>query len=98
MTGDQLRVDLLEDVQVRDMGAMRAATVKQVSLLQSSNRPVMVQAIQRAPDGVMEAKHVIHAAKLTLTPAAGGKLVGDGPGSYRGWMRPQPDGLLSGPA
>jgi hypothetical protein len=98
MTGDQLRVDLLEDVQVRDMRAMRAATVKQISLLQSSNRKVMVQAIHRAPDGVMEAKHVIHAKKLTLTPAAGGELVGDGPGWYRGWMRPQPGGLLSGPA
>ncbi len=97
MTGDQLRVDLLEDVQVRDMRAMRAATVKQISLLQSSNRKVMVQAIHRAPDGVMEAKHVIHATKLTLTPAAGGELVGDGPGWYRGWMRPQPGGLLSGP-
>jgi hypothetical protein len=97
MTGDELRVDLLEDVQVRDMRAMRAATVKQISLLQSNNRPVMVRAIHRARDGVMEAKHVIHAAKLTLTPAAGGKLVGDGPGSYRGWMRPQRGGLMSVP-
>lgn len=96
MTGDQLRVDLLEDVRVRDMQTMRAATLKQVSLLQSSNRPVMVQAIQRTPDGVMEAKHVIHAARLTLSPVAGGKLVGDGPGSYRGWMRPQNDGPFFG--
>jgi len=96
MTGDQLQVDLLEDVQIRDVGAMREATIKQVSLLESDDRPVMVQAIQLAPDGVTEAKHMIHAAKLTLTPSAGGKLVGDGPGWYRGWMRPQRGGLLTG--
>lgn len=95
MTGDQLRVDLLEDVQIRDMRAMRSATMKQISLLESNSRPVMVQAVHRAPDGVIEAKHVILAKKLNLTPAAGGQIVGDGPGWYRGWMRPKKEGLLA---
>lgn len=87
LSGDRLQVDLLEDVQVRDMNAMRGATIQKISMMQTDNRPVIAHAIHRAPDGVMEAKHLIHASTLTMTPAAGGKLVGSGPGWYRGWMR-----------
>jgi hypothetical protein len=89
MTGDRLQVDLLEDVQVRDVQGIRGAAIQRVSLMQAANRPVMVQALRRAPDGVLEAKHLIHASKLTLSPDNGGRVIGEGPGWYRGWMKPQ---------
>lgn len=88
MTGDRLQVDLASDVAVRDVQSVRGAVVESISLMEAENRPVMVQAIQRATDNVQEAKHLIHAKKLTLTPGTVGTLVGAGPGWYRGWMRP----------
>jgi hypothetical protein len=33
----------------------------------------------------MEAKHLIYAKSLTMSPSAGGLLTGAGPGWYRGW-------------
>jgi hypothetical protein len=91
MTGDELQLSLLEGVQVTDMQTMREATVQRISLNESTNRPVMVEALQRSPDGVLQAKHLIHAAKLSFAPSGGGKIIGDGPGWYRGWLRPQKD-------
>lgn len=88
MTGDRLQIDLLNDVAVRDMKAMQGASIQRVALMQAENRPVMVQALRRAPDGVLESKHLIHARQLVLTPAGGGQVVGAGPGWYRGWLRP----------
>jgi hypothetical protein len=97
MKGDRLQVSLSEGVQVRDMKSMRRATIERVSLLQAEQRPVMVEALRRATDGVLEAKHLIHAAQLNLTPSGGGQIVGVGPGSYRGWTAAAPQqGLLGG--
>lgn len=96
MTGDRLQVDLAEGVQVRDMQAMRGATVQSVSLMQAKDRPVMVQALRRGMDGVLEARHMMHAAQLTLSPDAGGRLVGQGPGWYRGWLIPNSNASLMG--
>ncbi len=96
LTGDRLQVDLLEGVEVRDMQAMRGATIQRVSLMQTPERPVLVQALRRAADGVLESKHLIHAAMLSLTPSEGGKIVGDGPGWYRGWMIPQSGNSMLG--
>jgi len=89
MRGDRLRVDLVEEVQMGDSKTMRNATVREISLLQASDHPVLVHAIQRAADGVTESKHMINASKLTFSPASGGGLVGEGPGWYRGWFIPQ---------
>ncbi len=99
MLGDRLQVDLQQDVRVSDMQTIKNATLGRVTLMKSKERPVVVRALRRAADGVLEAKHVIHAAKLTLMPGGGdasgnantlasGKLVGEGPGWYRGWMIP----------
>ncbi len=96
MTGDRLQVDLSEGVQVRDMKAMRKATIQKVSLMKGPDRPVLVQALRRAPDGVLEGKHLIQAAKLTMTPHDGGKMIGQGPGWYRGWMVPKSGESLFG--
>ncbi len=97
MKGDRLQVDLTQAVQVKDMQAMRSATVQSVALMQSPERPVIVQALRRGADGVLEARHMLHANQLTLSPEAGGRLVGQGPGWYRGWMIPKSDGPLAGP-
>lgn len=93
MQGDRLQVDLVQGVRVRDMQSMKDAAVQRVSLLQSEQRPVIVQALRRAGDGVVEAKYLLHASMLSLTPGEAGliqagRLVGQGPGWFRGWMVP----------
>jgi hypothetical protein len=63
--------------------------------MQSEKRPVLVQALRRDGKGNLESRHLLHAGKLTLTPDDGGRLIGDGPGWYRGWMIPSAaNGLL----
>ena len=99
LQGDQLQVTLADEVQLENIETLRTATVQQVALLQSDDRPVMVYANRRAADGVMEAKHVVHAQRLVLMPTTG-KLIGlDGPGWYRAWIRSQSKGpLAAGPS
>ena len=95
MSGDRLQVDLSTDVQVRDMQTMRGAAISQIKLMQTKDRPVIVQALQRATDRVLQTKHMLHAKTLTFSPSEGAKLVGEGPGWYRGWSRSQTsDGLF----
>lgn len=95
LSGDRLEVDLLEAVQMRDVSQMRTATIQKISMIESEDRPVIAQATQRAPDGVQEAKHLIYARSLIMTPGGGGVLVGQGPGWYRGWSIAGADGLVS---
>ena len=87
LVGDQLEIDLMKGIEVRDVRTMRNAAVRSVSLLQASNRPVMVRAIGRGADGVQESKHVLQANKLEFTPNSGGGMIAEGPGWYRGWFR-----------
>lgn len=89
MQGDRLQVDLVEAIEVSDVKTMRNATVRAVSLMQASDRPVLVQAVQRAPDGVRQSKHLLQASRLTFSPLSGGGMIGEGPGWYRGWFVPQ---------
>lgn len=98
MTGDRLQVDLVQGVEVRDMQTIRNAMVQSVSLMESKDRPVVVQALCRALEGSLEARHMLHASKLVLSPDGGGRLVGEGPGWYRGWMLPSDDSGLTGQA
>ena len=94
LTGDQLNVTLSDDVQIENVQTIRNATVQQISLLRSDDTPVMIRADHRAPDGVLEARHIMQAPQLTMMPE-GGKLVGRGPGWYRTWMRSPPEGPLA---
>lgn len=96
MMGDRLQVDLQADVQVRDMRTMRSAQIQQVALLGAKDRPVLVQAHRRAGDGVLEAKHLLHAEQFLMTPSGGLQLVGKGPGWYRGWRLGNSDDDLFG--
>ncbi len=85
LSGDRLEVELQDPVQMRDMASMKQAAVRRITMLQGDQRPVVARALQRGGDGVLEAKHLIYAKSLTMTPAAGGQLTGAGPGWYRGW-------------
>ncbi|MEM8670679.1 MAG: hypothetical protein AAGG48_24345 [Planctomycetota bacterium] len=87
MTGDRLQVDLMANVQVRDVQTMKSAQIQQVALLGGSERPVYVQAFRHAGDGLLEAKHLLHAERLVMTPTGGMTLSGVGPGWYRSWQR-----------
>ncbi len=90
LSGDRLEVDLLEPVQMRDITSVRSAVIQKITMMQSTNRPVIATALHRAPDGVLEAKHLIHARSLTMAPGDGGRLIGAGPGWYRGWTTGNP--------
>ena len=98
LSGDQLHVTLGDPVQLGNVQTIRDATVQQVALLESDDVPVVVRADRRAPDGVLEARHIVYAPSLALMPESG-KLVGTGPGWYRAWVRAQNKGPLAvGPA
>lgn len=91
LSGDRLQAELAGSVSVDDMKAMRKAEVNTITLMQSETLPVIVQAIHRGLDGVMEARHLLNAKMLTLQPQQGGLLSGDGPGWYRGWVAEKAD-------
>ncbi len=91
MSGDRLQIDLTNSIEVRNVKAMRQAAIRSISLMQTEERPVVVEAFRRGGDGVMEARHMLRASLLRLQPDAGGVLVGEGPGWYRGWVVPKPD-------
>lgn len=86
MTGQRLDVVLQQGVQVRKLETLRQASIQQISLTEGE-QPVRVEALRRAGDDVLEARHVMQMPQLTLTPGGGGKLVGAGPGWLRSWTR-----------
>ena len=88
MSGERLEVMLQNSVQLNNVQTIRQAAVREVTLHRSDSRPVVVEAFRHAPDGVLEARHLLEAPQLTLRPADGGTLVGSGPGSYRAWTVP----------
>lgn len=90
LNGESLRVRLLDDVRLRESETLRDAQVQQVTLTHADEKPVHVEAIRKRADGRWEARHVLRAPQLTFMPLGGGKLVGNGPGWYRGWLRGLP--------
>ncbi|TWT48178.1 hypothetical protein Pla22_51790 [Rubripirellula amarantea] len=68
MSGERLEVDLWDDVNLQDMAAVRQARVQAITLLKSNEHPVFVEAFQRAADGVLEAKHLLYAHSITMSP------------------------------
>lgn len=91
LSGDRLQAELTEAVDVENVKAMRQASVSTITLMQSEQRPVFIQAVHRGLDGVMEARHLLNAQMLTLKPSDSGTLKADGPGWYRGWVVPKAD-------
>jgi hypothetical protein len=96
LNGQSLRVRLLDDVRLSHSETLRDAQVQQVTLTHSSENPVHVEAIRKRGDGRWEARHVLRAPQLTFMPLGGGKLVGNGPGWYRAWLRGLPGGRPGG--
>ncbi|KAA5543798.1 hypothetical protein FYK55_11530 [Roseiconus nitratireducens] len=86
MAGQAMEIALDRSIELLDQASMKAATVAQISLFRSDQQPVTVRSEQRAADQAPEAIHLLTADRLSFMPADGGKLLGTGPGSYRGWM------------
>ncbi|TWU37170.1 hypothetical protein [Novipirellula artificiosorum] len=72
--GDRMEILLDDGVEVRDLKTMRNATIQRIELTQSDSRPLLVEAIQHAADGLTEARHLLHAETLKLFPMTGEKL------------------------
>lgn len=100
MLGDELRFMLETQVDFRAPESFRATQLKQVSLLQTTGKPVAVRVDQFAGDGVRQSRHELSVASLNWMPGASnagqpaqglsGQVVAPGPGSYRGWIRGKP--------
>ena len=112
MSGERLEVDLWDAVNLQDMSAMQQARVQSITLMKSAERPVFVEALQRAADGVLEAKHLLYAKSITMSPGMtapqiallspeqkAGVSVGDGTivGAGPGWYRAWMPSQAEGP-
>lgn len=97
MLGDELRFMLETQVDFRVPESFRTTQLKQVSLLQTTGKPVEVRVDQFAGDGIRQSRHELSVASLNWMPGASppgsigrgltGQVVAPGPGSYRGWIR-----------
>ena len=94
MSGAQLQFVLTEPVKVGEMQTIKRAGIRQITMHQSAKHPVLLTAERAATDGVMEARHMMHAPQLTLLPTEG-KLMGLGPGWYRSWFLAPKEGPLA---
>jgi hypothetical protein len=93
LRGETLQVDLSQPIELRSVDSMKAATVSQLSLLGSEQRPVFAEAIGRDANQAQISRHLFHAERLTLQPSKtqSSMLEGIGPGWYRGWMAAKDD-------
>jgi len=96
LIGDQLQVVLDQNVNVRDVESMKAATMDHVVITGSPTNPLLVTANQLTADGTRKARHVLAAPQLTMTPSSG-LLQGPGPGWYRAWMETKPTSPFAQP-
>ncbi len=86
VVGDQLAVVLDQEVQMRQVETVRAATVDHVSLTASAAHPLVITANQLTSAGMRKARHVLTTPELTLRPQTS-LLSGAGPGWYRAWVK-----------
>jgi hypothetical protein len=86
LVGDQLQLVLDQDVRVREVESVKAATIDHISITGSAANPLLVTANQVNAAGSRMARHVLAAPQLILKPQAG-TLSGPGPGWYRAWMQ-----------
>ena len=89
IVGDQLQLVLDQDVRVREVESVKAATIDHVSITSSANHPLLVTANQLTAAGLRKARHVLAAPQLVMKPQTG-MLTGAGPGWYRAWMQTDP--------
>lgn len=86
MNGDEMQISLLHPVSITEQASMSTAQLAEINLVQTEERPVVVRAEQRSADQITEAIHLITARRLIFAPQDGGRLIGAGPGWYRGWV------------
>ena len=90
LTGDQMQLVLSQDVSVREVESVKAATVEQVIVTSSVPHPLLVTANQLTSAGLRKARHILAAPQLTFRPQTGA-LLGTGPGWYRAWVEQKPE-------
>ncbi|MDM4017321.1 hypothetical protein [Roseiconus lacunae] len=86
MSGQQMMIALSSPIELLDKETMKSAELQQISLYESQQEAVVVRAEQRDVYNQMQAIHVITSRQLDFLPADQGRIVGTGPGWYRGWM------------
>ena len=87
LTGGALQFNLQREVNLREARTLRDAVLQQVLVLAEDDQRVLVEALRRGADGRLESRHLLNTAQLRLLPLADGRLIGSGPGWYRGWLR-----------
>ncbi|MCS7468007.1 hypothetical protein NZK35_15235 [Stieleria sp. ICT_E10.1] len=97
MNGGEMQITLANPVQFMDRASMATAELASVSLVQTEQHAVVVRAEQRSSDLATQSVHVITAARLDFSPGDGGRLMGTGPGWYRGWMLMDQDSSILAP-
>nr|WP_143548028.1 hypothetical protein [Rhodopirellula sp. SM50] len=97
MNGGEMQITLANPVQFMDRASMATAELASVSLVQTDQHAVVVRAEQRSSDLATQSVHVITAARLDFSPGDGGRLLGTGPGWYRGWMLMDQDSSILAP-
>ncbi|QDS93831.1 hypothetical protein FF011L_26050 [Roseimaritima multifibrata] len=93
-TGDRMTITLDQAVQIASPETGRQAKLNDVSLIGSEGKPVYLTADQSNDKNQLVARHVLHMPRLTLKPNTG-LLEAPGPGWYRNWSVPAPDGPLA---
>ena len=97
MNGDEMQIALDRPIELMDRTSMSNAEIAEISLVRSPDRPVFVRAEQRDIDQSPLAIHLTTADRLDFAPDDGGKLLGSGPGWYRGWMLTDQDNSVLSP-
>ncbi|QDV44939.1 hypothetical protein Enr13x_48100 [Stieleria neptunia] len=97
INGGEMQITLAKPVQLMDQASMATAELSSVSLVQTDQHAVVVRAEQRAADLATQSVHVITATRLDFSPGDGGRLLGTGPGWYRGWMMMDQDSSILAP-
>ncbi len=87
LTGGALQFDLQRDARLRDVQSLRDAVLEQVLVLAAEKKPVLIEALRRNLDGELQSRHLLSTDDLRFLALDEGRLVADGPGWYRGWMR-----------
>lgn len=94
ISGDEMAIELSAPIALSDPSSLRTSTLARISVVQVSETPVKVLAEQYQNDGSPQGRHLLSAGQLTFLPDDGGKILGSGPGWYRGWIMNERSGSL----
>lgn len=94
INGDEMAIELSNPISLGDTSSLQSSTLAKISVVQVSETPVSVVAEQYQNNGTPQGRHLLSANRLTFLPDDGGKILGTGPGWYRGWIMNERSGSL----